>query len=440
MQVNHTYNLDRKISYFFTSYKAKFIAKKVGATLRKPRKFSCIDIIISFWKLQSIGEFSYDKWAEQIGILRNTTISGQALWKRIRPEIIDLLKILVNKSFKQKFGTFIDGKVFKHFENVLIQDATHFKMPKSMAVYFPGSYSRYGKSSTAKVQATFNLKKGIYSDFTLSSFRNNDQKESPEILKQIRKKDLIIRDLGYFVLKVFSLIDKKGAYYLSRLKYGISIFDEETSEKISLIKLLKKCNGPIDMIVKLGEKEKLKCRLVAIPVPEKVANQRKRKAKLERNKKSNHSKKYYKLLEYTFFITNVLDDIWSAEDISDAYRSRWYIETLFKGWKSNLKMKNNVPPKHITKTRVEFFIYASLLMTNILVLPVFLLVNKTVECTMKKSISIIKLCSYISNNIALIIQNNSMENLISHAKYSCLYESRKSRKNSLELMQTYPLG
>ncbi len=41
-------------------------------------------------------------------------------------------------------------------------------------------------------------------------------------------------------------------------------------------------------------------------------------------------------------------------------------------------MENNVPPKHITKTRVEFFIYASLLMTNILVLPVFLLVNKTV--------------------------------------------------------------
>ena len=103
-------------------------------------------------------------------------------------------------------------------------------------------------------------------------------------------------------------------------------------------------------------------------------------------------------------------------------------------------MKNNVPPKHITRTRVEFFIYASLLMTNILVLPVFLLVNKTVECTIKKSISIIKLRSYISNNIALIIQNNSMENLISHAKYSCLYESRKSRKNSLELMQTYPLG
>lgn len=438
MQVNHTYNSDHKISHFFSSFKAKSIAKKVGATIRKPRKFSCIDIILSYWKLQSIGEFSYDKWAEQLGLLKNINVSGQALWKRIKPEIVELLQILIDKSFKQKFGELLDFQIFKAFNNVFIQDATHFKMPRSMAPHFPGSYSRYGKSSTAKVQATFSLKKGIYSDFKLSSFRDNDQKESPNIINHLKKKDLIIRDLGYFVIKAFSLINKKGAYYLSRLKYGVSILNADTNEEIKLSKLLKKNNNHIDMIIKIGKKEKLKCRLVAIPVPEKTANERKRKARLDRNKAVNHSKEYYKMLEYTCFITNVLCDVWSVEDISNAYRSRWYIETLFKAWKSSLKMRNNIPERYITKTRVEFFIYTSLLMTNILVLPTFIIATKSLGSETKKNISIIKLCSYISNSIAIIIHDNSINNLVDKVKYKCLYESRKDRKNFIELMQTFP--
>ena len=142
------------------------------------------------------------------------------------------------------------------------------------------------------------------------------------------------------------------------------------------------------------------------------------------------------MLGYTFFITNVSNDVWSAENIIDSYRSRWYIETLFKGWKSSLKMKNNIPQRYITKTRVEFFIYASLLMANILVLPVFIATTKVLNSSPKRNISIIKLCAYISNNIAIIIHEDSLKTLINKVKYSCLYESRIGRKNSIELMQT----
>ena len=434
MQAIHIKYSDRKISHFFSIFKAKSIAKKVGATIRKPRKISCIDIIVGFWKLQSIGQFSYDKWAEQVGLIKNVTVSGQALWKRIRPELVDLLKILLNKSFKQKFDTFIDSSVFKSFKNVYIQDATHFKLPRILHEFFHGSYSRYGKSSTAKIQATFNLKRGLFSNFSLNSFTDNDQKESPEVLKKLKANDLIIRDLGYFVLNVFSKIDKKGAYFLSRLKYGIALYDVISHNRIDLKRLLEKNAGTIDMIVFVGKKEKLKCRFVAMPVPEEVKNNRIRKAKRDRNKYANHSEEYYIMLGYTFFITNVSDDVWSANAISIAYRSRWYIEILFKGWKSSLRMKNNIPEKYITKTRVEFFFYASLLMINILVLPLFLLASSFNNV----NISIIKACSYVADNITKIFYSRSMGALISHLKYSCKYEVRKGRKNSLELMYINP--
>ncbi len=59
MQAIHTYNSSDKITAFFALFKAESISRKIGATQRKPRKFSSIDIIISFWKLQSIGEPKY---------------------------------------------------------------------------------------------------------------------------------------------------------------------------------------------------------------------------------------------------------------------------------------------------------------------------------------------------------------------------------------------
>jgi len=59
-----------------------------------------VDIIIRYWQLISVGEFSYDKWTTQISILINKSISGQAVWKRIVPEMVELMKQwLKNKGF-----------------------------------------------------------------------------------------------------------------------------------------------------------------------------------------------------------------------------------------------------------------------------------------------------------------------------------------------------
>jgi hypothetical protein len=430
MQVNRIpFNSDN-IRQIFGRYKTKSLAKKTGASQRKDRKFSVIDIIISYWQLLSVGEFSYDKWATQISILTNKSISGQAVWKRIRPEMIELMKQLLKKSFKQKYDTLIDSALFQFFPNVYIQDATHFRLPRSLSSIFPGSYSKFGKNATAKIQAVFNIRRGVFSGFELASFRDNDQKDSNRITKSLKEKDLVIRDLGYFVLKVFSNIAKQKAFFLSRLRFGVIVFDNETLKPLDLQKLLKKKKGIVDIQVKLGKKEKLNCRLVAVPVPQDVANKRKRKAKKDRNKQANHSKKYLNLLGYTIYITNVSEDLWSVEQIEKAYRSRWYIEILFKGWKSNLNMKITIPEKYINQQRVEFFFYASLLMVNLLVIPIFFRAQK---CGIKKKqyISILKTCAFISQSIGLFINSIKWDYLIDHIQYSCMYESRNDRINSI---------
>jgi len=61
----------------------------------------------------------------------------------------------------------------------------------------------------------------------------------------------------------------------------------------------------------LGKKEKVLCRLVVVPLPEKVTNEKIRKAKNHRNNDANHSKEYYELLKYQIYITNVPQDFYS---------------------------------------------------------------------------------------------------------------------------------
>lgn len=432
MQKAHTQlpsmvKIKQKIGYL----KPYSLAKKNKFSKRAHRKCSVVDILLGYWVLISKNRFSYDNWAMQISFITGKTISGQALWKRITPNMVKLLKLLLEKSLKQKYNSILDSNLFNFFDNVYIQDATHFSMPRSLSKSFPGSYSKYGDTATAKIQAVFNLKKGCFSNFILNSFRDNDQKDSPRIVNELKEGDLLIRDLGYFVLNVFKIITNKKAYFLSRFKYNISLYDVEKGDKIDLNKLLKK-KKRLDFEIYLGTKKEFKCRLVAIALPEHKASERIRKAKKNRNKKANHSKSYLDLLKYSIYITNVPQNVWSPKNIIDAYKSRWYIEILFKSWKSNLKMKNNIPDRYISVQRVEFYIYASLLMINLLVMPIFILLEY--ERKKKKlGISILKLCEYINQNIQLII-DKGINKIIEQIEYYCYYETRKSRINAIETM------
>jgi len=238
MQENRIpFNADN-IKQILGRFKTKSLAKKTGALQRKHRKFSVVDIIISYWQLISVGEFSYDKWAIQIGLLVNKRVSGQAVWKRINPGMIELMKRLLQKSFKQRCDAFLDSTLFRPFPNVYIQDATHFNLPRSLSSIFPGSFSKYGKSATIKIQAIFNIRKGFFSNFKFTSFRDNDQKDASRITKYLKEKDLIIRDLGYFVLKAFVNISERKAYFLSRLRYGVILSDKKKKNRLITLEVI----------------------------------------------------------------------------------------------------------------------------------------------------------------------------------------------------------
>ena len=156
--------------------------------------------------------------------------------------------------------------------------------------------------------------------------------------------------------------------FLSRLRYGVTIYSPETGKEIDILTHLKK-RGKFDAWVLIGKEKKVLVRLVAQKLTQAQADSRVRKAKNHRDKRLNHSKDYYQLLQYNLFITTEEEKTFSIDQMAQLYQLRWRIETIFKCWKSHFHLQKIIPQNcSLTKERVESTMYMMLIF--ILLFPV----------------------------------------------------------------------
>ena len=161
-------------------------------------------------------------------------------------------------------------KCLSSFDRILIVDSTSIGLPEALAPFFPGASNQTGsKQAQLKIQAYYDLRNESFVDFSLSSFRKNDQAASKDILAVAQPNDLILRDLGYFVLDVFKQLDQRGCFFVSRLKTGTCLLARESDEELDLRKLLRG-QKLLDMPVRVGKKAKLPVRLIAVKLPQKA--------------------------------------------------------------------------------------------------------------------------------------------------------------------------
>jgi Transposase DDE domain len=136
-------------------------------------------------------------------------------------------------------------------------------------------------------------------------------------------------DLGYFSLKKFGHWNECGAYWLSRLKSGTTIYDVE-GNRVDLLRLLRAAgDGDVDLDVVLGAQEQVACRLVARRVPAAVADKR-RKQLLHKSKRRGDrpSALSLQLAEWTILLTNVPRELLNVTEAVTLYRLRWQIEIV----------------------------------------------------------------------------------------------------------------
>lgn len=320
---------------------AEALARRSGFLIRTPRKIPIPDFLKGLLALAPETNLSLERTASVVGLAAQTTYSKQALDQRLSHQIQPFLATVITELLGQVSHSVHTSQRLESFSRVLVQDSTVESLPKHLARLFPGGGNQHGGDyANLKIQWICDLKNSAVEHVSLSGFTRNDQAAAPDILEVARPGDLVLRDLGYLVSGVLARMVERGIFFLTRHRHCVNFHHPQTGQPFDLLARLR-TNPVLDLTLWLGP-ERVPVRLVALPVPEEVANLRRHRAKTsaQRRHRSPPGKDHLYLMGWNLFLTNVPVSIWPPKALVAVYRLRWRIEIVFKTWKSHLGLRH----------------------------------------------------------------------------------------------------
>jgi hypothetical protein len=324
----------------FTSEELEATARETGFLRRKSKVnpsmfFDLLMYDMSSGKSKSLSQLSIEARSEHdIGVTK------QGLDKKFNEHTQSFIKKLIETQLSVELGLHIEAGWLSSFNRVTIKDGTRFNLPEEYKNYLPGSGGS-GSKAGACLQFEFDLKSGHVTDMDLTASNKPDVKDALELLDNIKKGDLIIRDLGYYAFKSFINIIKKEAFFISRLGAKTNVFEMSCGnyKKLDFKTVYNQMKrGKLSRIYKdvfISSEEKIPVRLVIELMPDDIYEERMRKIhKLHKKKGYQTSEEYKFLSRFNLFITNVAKEVLPDKVISSLYRMRWQVELIFKIWKS----------------------------------------------------------------------------------------------------------
>lgn len=405
------------------------IARQTGFMERRSRKIDPVSFIKTLVVMAFNPVFSLRVCATVFGLLTDNVVSKVALFKRLgscsTAFVSHVLFALLARS--SRLTEEIDRGAFTHFRRVFVQDSINLSLPSELARLFPGSKNQTGKrSASLRLQTVYELLSGRFHLFRLTPFGSNDQSVSALILDVLQDGDLILRDLGYFVLKTFRAIGGRGAYFLSRYHHKTILYASD-GKRFDLLKHLRKY-GALDQRLHIGREERLPVRVVGAPVPESVAAERRRKLRRNRNREINPGKTHLALLGWEVFITNVAEETWDAKTLCRIYGVRWRIEILFKSWRSHFHIDAF---EHPTPTEVKLLIYSRLILITLFQTCFYEQLATYAYKAAGKHLSLLKSAQLFQQYpwlIFIALRQNPSTIIVQLLKH-CTYEKRTRRLN-----------
>ena len=369
-------------------------------------------------------------------------LSKQGLDKRFNAHSVKFVQKLLELYLENQLAALSIPSAFsEHFSAIRIMDSTEFKLPECLASDFPG-FDGDGTKSCTQIQFEYDILSGKVNHLAIGDARTPDFAYAKSYLNSIQSNELIIRDLGYSRIDSFKEIQKKEAYYMSRLHPSISLFEKRGKDILPLsyptiLKRLKRSGKEyLDILVYLGIESKHPVRLTAnLLNPEAI--ERSLTKKIYRKNATN--RKYKCLSQMNLFITNISKEMLPADHVYSLYSVRWQIELIFKTWKSVLKID------HVHKmkaTRFKCYLLSKLLWI-LMSWEICSLFNENVRRKTRSLLSVYKCFAIIKDHAFSMrdILSGQKEKLIQWLKnlYDILSkfglkENKKGRKNLIELL------
>jgi hypothetical protein len=363
-----------EIVNFYSAEVVEEIARETGFVQRESKLGGIEFLGIMTQGLYSRPDATLDQMvAMGRDINKELEISPEGFHQRINPSGVEFLKRMLSKALELSVSRLIDEsvpRILESFGKVHVLDSTQMSLPEELSEIWKGS-GGCASDAGMKFHLMLDYKSGKYESIAITDGTSPDQNYIDEAIKRVNPGELLIDDLGYFKQEAVIDIDQRGAYFLCRFNHRNNLYKEEDGKLVKF-----------DLLVELNKAQKkgktlcefdvwfrkrgrqVKMRLTCEIVSEEVAEDRRKNArKVARKKKRKPTCMHLFFLGWNLYITNVEKTILEAKSVGLVHKVRWYVELVFKSWKSYHGL-TQVRGKR--KERIECFIYGRLIMMTIM--------------------------------------------------------------------------
>ena len=161
-----------------------------------------------------------------VGLLKTAVpgigISRPGFHQRINEYAVEFFEFMLSEAIRIAVPSDCDLKLPDSFQRVIITDSASFQLPENPAGISAGSGGS-ASGAAVRIQSGCDLKSSSFF-YVIQDGNLPGSFEQNSFSGLTAAGDLIIRDMGYFVIKNFKDIDEKKAYYLSRFRTDVNIY------------------------------------------------------------------------------------------------------------------------------------------------------------------------------------------------------------------------
>jgi hypothetical protein len=307
------------------------LAAETGFVTRESRRLCPSTFLQTLAAAVASGRASYNQIAMGLSDRTGQTITSQGVHQRFSNSSTAFLTSVLHRLLAERFTAQGTSEKLGPICRLLVEDSSVQALPKANAETFPAHGNRHGSTAGVKIDFGYDLLSGQVISHTLHSATEQDRSIGPEFLTEVRKDDLVLRDMGYFSLSEFDEIERLEAFWLTRVPLTLGLFTE-TGERIETV-LKRSVGGVLDLSILAGAEGK-SCRLVAVRASGQVTRARRKKRREEAAAKGHASDPTGLLRDgWHLMLTNLPVADFTPSLLRAIYRARWGVEIQFRAWK-----------------------------------------------------------------------------------------------------------
>lgn len=274
---------------------------------------------------------------QQAAVTAGTPTSVQALAQRSTATAATFLQRLLAQALCLLVsGEAVAIPLLQRFPAVVVMDSTTVTLPAALAAVWQGCGGSTPAAAAAvlKIQLRYDLRAGGLDVLALQDGRANDT-QAPSQEAPLPTGALRLSDRGFFVAAVFRAVVAAGGHFLTHPLPRLTIAHPAGTQR-SLVRFLAARRTPlVDLELQVGSTDPLPCRLIAVRVPDRVAERRRatERAAAQREGRAVRTA-VLALAGWTVLLTSLPCCALSVREALVLARLRWQVELVFKLWKS----------------------------------------------------------------------------------------------------------